>query len=551
MAQQFIALDWDNSEARIAAASIKGDRATIEQAFSVALTMEETPVELAAEGAETGKKAGSPDQQSKEAEKRQAESIGKQIAAAISAHGIGHLECLVAIGRSVIELRQLSLPPVPEEELPDAVRFQAMREFNALDDDWPLDFIPLDTPEEGPRTVLAAAVDPHQVAHLQKICQAAGVKAQHLVLRPCGAAALFGRAQGAAPAESSSLRLLVDLLTDEADLTVMIDRRVVFLRSTRLPAGSPLDGKENATALVGEIRRTMVAAMNTLSGQRVDSIVLCGKGEKHAALAKVIADALGMPATLFDPFEGLELSRDLQDNLPEFPGRFAPLLGMLLTELEQTGHAIDFLHPRQRPVPPSRLKYLVGAGGLVAVVVLGWLGYGWIDKLWVKAQIAGVEREIEKTKKDIEDTKKLLANTEKIKEWKATDVAWLDEFDHLSKTLPPRQFTKLTSLNFTGKDNTKEDVIGDIAAKGMVVSWEKSKEIEDPYIEDPNRVFLFTTIGDKQDQKQGGTPTRGGSRGVQPQSIVEFQFKLGIINPEKKKEKNVPAKTAPVAEEKE
>ena len=100
----------------------------------------------------------------------------------------------------------------------------------------------------------------------------------------------------------------------------------------------------------------MAAVQNQLGGRKVESIVLCGRTAVHAELARAIETELGMPAELFDPFAGLELAPALQDSPPEHPGRFAPLLGMLLAELSQTGHAIDFLHPRRRAESPSRRR---------------------------------------------------------------------------------------------------------------------------------------------------------------------------------------------------
>jgi len=417
---QLLALEWDSSEVRLAVASSRGDRAVIEQAFSIALGSEEPG-------------AGRPEK-----------DLGARIAAALGERGIGRLDALVAIGRTNIELRQLSLPPVPDDELPGVVRFQAMREFNALDEDWLLDFIPLDTPAEGPRSVLAAAIDPDLVGQIQKTCETAGVKPQRLILRPCGAASLFGRAQ---PAGAAQLRLLVDLLADEADLTVMIDRRVVFLRTTRLPE-DPLQGLEQAAALLGEIRRTMAAAMNQLGGQPVESIVLCGKGEQHAALAKVLEENLGTPTSLFDPFAGLRLGRELRDALPEHSGRFAPLLGMLLAEFEQTGHAIDFLHPRHRPQPPSRRKLYAALAAAVGVFLLGWLAWGRIERLVLQANLRDLDRQIEQLKAENDRAKKLVATAGEIEKWTATDLPWLDVFDRLSQRFPPKKEALVTSLNF-------------------------------------------------------------------------------------------------------
>ncbi len=48
---------------------------------------------------------------------------------AISQRGLERTDTLVAIGRGKAELRELQLPPVPSDELPDMVRFQAIRSF--------------------------------------------------------------------------------------------------------------------------------------------------------------------------------------------------------------------------------------------------------------------------------------------------------------------------------------------------------------------------------------------------------------------------------------
>src|SRR5690606_18478386 len=106
----------------------------------------------------------------------------------------------------------------PIEELPELVRFQAEREFNALGEDWPLDFIPLPGAADEPQTVLAAAISPELVGEIEVTCEAAGLSPERLVLRPCSAAALLSHVH---PAEGKGLRLLVDLLADEADLTVL------------------------------------------------------------------------------------------------------------------------------------------------------------------------------------------------------------------------------------------------------------------------------------------------------------------------------------------
>ena len=274
---QLLALEWNGSEARLVVASTRGDQVIIEQAFSVELRPRE------------------PDGDKSEVD------IGARLAAALGARGLGRLDTLVAIGRTNIELRQLLLPPAPDDELPDLVRFQAMREFNEFDEKWLLDFVPLgDSPDE-PRTVLAAAIGPELVEQIQQTCQAAGLKPRRLVLRACAAASLLARAESTRQGE---LRLLIDLLSDEADLTVMSDGRVVFLRTTRLGGDPP-----QPQVLIGEVRRTMAAVQNQLGGRKVDSIVLCGQGAQQADMAAAHRKRTGRADRTIRSLPGIETGR--------------------------------------------------------------------------------------------------------------------------------------------------------------------------------------------------------------------------------------------------
>src|SRR5690242_19673670 len=127
---RFLALEWDNREVRVAVATPRGGEALIEDAFVI-------PLAARGEG---------PDAEQK---------TGELIAAALAERHLGRVVGLAAVGRAGIELKELTLPPAPDDELPDLVRFQALREFHSICEDWPLDFIPMSGPEGGPRKALA------------------------------------------------------------------------------------------------------------------------------------------------------------------------------------------------------------------------------------------------------------------------------------------------------------------------------------------------------------------------------------------------------------
>lgn len=433
---RFLGLEWDNTEARVAVAASRGDRVVIEQAFRVAL-----PAPSA--GAEAAKTPEG--------------SVSDAIAAALSARRLARLDALVTVGRSSVELRQMSLPPAPDEELPDLVRFQALREFGALEEDWPLDFLPLDEDPAQPRSVLAVAVAGRMVDDIRQCCAAAGVKLVRLGLRPANAASLVLRHAAESAAE---VRLLVDLLPGEAELTVLVGRKLVFLRCARL-SGDPL--ADAAPALVSEIRLTMAAAQNQLAGKKVAELVLLGGGPRHADLARTLGDQLATPAVLFDPFEAVALEGQLQRALPEHRGRFAALFGMLSDELAGQAHAFDFLHPRRRPAPPSRRNaYLVVGAAVGAAVLLGLLAGGY-QRSHLRTEVQRLQAESRALDKKVAQAARLRKAADEIDQWLAEELVWLDELRWLSERFPSAEEAMLTQLKMSTGAGRGEMVLDGLA----------------------------------------------------------------------------------------
>ncbi len=152
------------------------------------------------------------------------------------------------------------------------MRFQAEREFNTLTDDWPLDFIPLPGESGEALTVLAAAISPELVGEIQITCHAANLTPARLILRPCAAASLLSRVR---PGNEQKLRLLVDLLTEEADLTVLAGDSVVFMRTARLP--SETFQNDPLRAILPEIRRTIAAVHGAATDNKLKKCFCAAK----------------------------------------------------------------------------------------------------------------------------------------------------------------------------------------------------------------------------------------------------------------------------------
>ncbi len=460
---QLLAIEWDGYEARLAVARTRTGDIVVEHAFCVAL-LPRDPGQTFADV-----------------------NVGERIAAALAARGIGRMETLVSVGRASIELRLLTLPPASEEELPEMVRFQATRQFSTLGDDWPLDFVPVGSTAEGGGSVLAAAISPNLVEQIEQTCAAGGLKPTRFVLRPFAAASLLCRRDDR---PATRVRMMVDLLSDEADLTVLIDRSVVFMRTVRLPHKDNAD--EEATELVGEIRRTMAAAQNQLGGQLVESLVLCSAGGEHAALQELLTEKLGLPVGLFDPFEGLRLDHEIQSHPPDAPGRFAPLLGLLLDEATSTRHAIDFLHPRKKPEPPSHRRTYVLAAATAGLLILAVLGYVWSLFAGLaneKKQLTGT---LEQLGRDVKTAEKVVKRLEEIEKWTCGDVLWLDELRELSLRMPPAEEAIVEQFQATARSEGG----GAIVLDGLVSTADVIERLERG-VRDPRYTAVGT--GSRQD----------------------------------------------------
>ena len=471
---RLVAIEWDAAEARVAAGRTRaGGGLLLEQAFTIDLPQ---PAEGAAEPG--------------------AQEIGARIAKALSERGLSRGDALVAVGRTSIELRFLTLPPMPPEELPDSVRLQAVRQFTTLGEDWPVDFVPLDPNRDGGMNVLAAAIAPDLVKQIQETCAAAHLTCSRLVLRPFAAAALVRKL-----AADGKCRLTIDFLGEEADLSVLAGEKLVFPRTVRLPSGVSADAL--ARALVAEVRRTVVAAQNQLGGRRVEQVILFGDTAHHDSLRCLLAQELSLEGgvELLDPFSVVERSPELQSRPPRNPGTFAPVLGMLLDEAAGVPPGIDFLHPRKRQAPHNLRRIYAIAGGAAAAIALAVALYITFDVRQLGAQVKSLQTERTALEKKVKGGKTIRDQTQKVDNFVASDIPWLEELRVLSEKAPPADMARaevvIGQIRPTGG--------GTLSVDAIAAGPEEMTKLEEALRDDQHTV---QNTGGKRDTKLSGNNFR-------------------------------------------
>ena len=347
--------------------------------------------------------------------------------AALAPHKVGRALTLLGVERSQIELLSLTLPPSSDAELPELVRHQAMRESTAITDDSSLDFVPLSEDPQGPRRVAAVALSRERREQLQAICGEAGVAPHAIVLRPYAAAALFF---GSSPPTDQAC-LLINAFAEEIDLTVVWAGKVAFWRTLRQANVS--HDPAAAKKLIAELNRTLVVAQDQLGDQPIAAAYLYGALAEHPALVEQLRGEFSLPVTLIDPFATLA---EPPDAVPENPGRFSSLLGMLTVEAQHGAQAVDFLHPRKRPAPPDRRRQSIIAGAAAAVVLLLGGYYVWSTFAEADAENESLAAELDRLDEQFKRAGKQQKVIQAIHDWGEHDVNWLDELRDLSLRFP-------------------------------------------------------------------------------------------------------------------
>ena len=407
-----IAIKWDNDYIRVAVANnARGAaRAQFDRALAVELTGEHESLSPA--------------------------QMGEKLKVILEKVGVQRGDATVIVARRDVEMRQFQLPPVPPEELPDMVRFQARNHFTSFNEDCLVDFVPLSTNEEH-ATVLAAALSAEESKNIRDTVEAAGLKLRHIVLRPFAAAELV---RGAKP--DSDCRIVLEMIGREADISVVDNGYVLMTRTVRVP--DTYTTEQFDAWMPGEIRRTITAARGQSGAGKACEIIVCGSKSDHPKLADELNESFDAHTEFLPPFDLVQTSNRFER--PAHDDGFASLLGALVQAKNTESHALDFLHPRKRPEKKLDKKKIYWAAAIAASIGLIGLMLVWSMFKSKDRQIATLEESIAKLEKTTSFTDPVVANAKPLDEFNTSRVDWLEKMYSISQIVPEPENTRLTRI---------------------------------------------------------------------------------------------------------
>lgn len=403
-----LAIEWDACELRVVAGTVRGNKVTVTDVVSAPIDSAETSV------------------------------LAGKLHQLLAERGLEKSVAAIALGRGKAELRELKLPPGPESELPDMVRFQAVRTFAGAGERAVIDFLVTQHDEEGSR-VIAAAVAPEELKSCALIGAPSQLVVERVVLGPISAAALYRRSGLDVTGET----VLIDLLAADADIVVLRDGTPAFVRSIRLAD----DPGVRVRTLSGEVRRSLMACREGRDeGDVPRRIILWGRADVHRDEVTTLTDSLGTPVETLDPFSLVETDSALQQNMPEHVGRLAPLVGLLDADARGGEDLIDFLNPRRAPEPVSNRGRYITIATAAAALVAAVFFFGWRQLKTLDNEIATLEAEYQSLEDPVTAADEAISKTARVDGFLDGDVFWLDELRRVAIAMPPAEQVIIDSL---------------------------------------------------------------------------------------------------------
>lgn len=378
----------------------------------------------------------------------------------VKEHQWSNVHASLVIGRSHVEVRNLELPPVPDDELPDMVRLQAVRSFAASGERATIDFVPISRTEEGIK-VLAASADAKTIAQMCGAAATAGLQVDRVSLQAMASASLYRTIVTAHSEMKLDDATIVSLIDGQAEIGVIRQSSLASIRTVRVP-----DGATAAASIGSEIKRSRLAC-----GCTADCPVLF-LGREDDPLAAAI-EQQGLSVLAVDPMtiHGQTAVKDFEPiNPAAFGNGFAALIGLIDAESRLVdGHDdwnVNFLSPRKKlEVKPNRTAPILIAAVAAGLLVL--LGLGARQMLSAKdRQIAEVQSQIDSMADAVNDAEVATSEAAQIEKFLDADVVWIDELRRLARLAPSS--SKLILGDLRGSAEVARGG-GQIEIKGRVV----------------------------------------------------------------------------------
>ncbi len=451
---RFLAIDWDHNQLHVISANLSGRSVKVQHASVWQEDQATSPVD--------------------------AEEQGRQLRQRLRDAGIAPAPVLFCVPRDRLIFKEVRIPPVPPEEEPTLVRFQALKELSDSPDDVVIDYVITDAPKEGgERRALALVVRKEVLNTYKKICQGAGLALVGVTPRALGIAVSLGSVAGTTaltpPPEPPDAAIAVVVVADRwAEFQVLTAGNLLLSRSL-IPGNN----------LAAEVRRNLNVHNGQNPRQPVQAVYLTGKGV--ADLREQLGNHVEIPLHSFDPFAGAEV-----DVPPANRGGFAGAMGLLRGKA--TGKIrVNFSQPYQVQKPATAPNRWLRLAALPAVLCAG------LVVTWGVTALANEQTRRDRLKAALPVAEeRLTAAQEELKRLKALEewdtAVWLDDLFNVNALIPDINAIHLLSVSADPELRAvRSKFVGSMTIKGQLLVKDNPRRALDEFIDRLNRDGFYST----------------------------------------------------------
>jgi len=401
-------------------------------------------------------------------------SAGSMLKDRLAALKISTRQTAVIVGRDAVVLRRLELPFVPDNELPDMVRFQAAAKSSTPIDRLALDFVPLETPADAPRVAVTVTMDSAKLRMIQETVVGAGLELAAIGLSATALAALISDRSAAGSLEGVSVVLLQK--GDQLELALLDGGRLAFAHTIRLEA---TDGGPALQPLQAELNRALVAMSQAHGGGEVSRVFIVPGVNLPATVHEILEKRFPGLVQHLDPRDAVQMT-SLGSEGQTLALKAGPAIGQLVAVQRPLVPQIDFVNPRKRIEAPDTRKAKIRAigGGLALLALMGyWQNTNAIADREAKLAALREEAGVINVGVNSPQGKATRDAAAKLKQWKESNPRPLLAIEKLTALLPPTSEFVLTDLQIKPGRPTSGSTPATVAANISALAWTKSDRV--------------------------------------------------------------------------
>lgn len=274
---------------------------------------------------------------------RNASGLADALRAALRSAGIRRGRAVLGMGGRTALVRTLTLPPMPEDELKNAVRWEAERHLPLRIEEAVLDAQVLrEVTEDGQRRVevLMAAVPERDALLYYQVARAAGLEVTALEVSSLALARTL--------ANTDALTAAVDIGADATEIvfthralppvcrSLPVGRDHLSARASAAPPGQenvPAATEPGLQELLDGLARSIDYFQAQARREKVERVILTGEGVQVPGVAQTLATELAVPVEVGNPLARLDVASGLVGRLREHPASLAVAIGLALRTL--------------------------------------------------------------------------------------------------------------------------------------------------------------------------------------------------------------------------